>query len=121
MNQPTPAVCLGPCNCTPELTGGNRFARTLSLSRMHDGDPYEDGSREYLLDCDVAVANIARILEVSTGREVDGDGDPWSIVCDALVGYASIFDEVRHRFPEVDAWLVAEHAWEPSPSDGGES
>lgn len=96
----------------------NRFARTLHLSRVHDGDPYEDGEREYLLDCDVAVANIARILEVTTGREVDGDGDPWSIVCAALVDYASVIDEARGRFPDLDAWLASEYSWEPLSEAG---
>lgn len=63
------------------------------------------------VEYDAASNQIAEHISAITGDEVDGDGDPWSIVCQHLDGVAEAIADVRRRFPAADAHLRNEYAW----------
>jgi hypothetical protein len=49
-----------------------------------------------ILDADGASNYIANLISGFTGDEVDGDGDPWSIVCEHLHGLLHNLSEALH-------------------------
>lgn len=63
-------------------------------------DKGDDLDAPLLLNADAAANYIASIISDFTGDEVDGDGDPWSIVCEHLSG---LLDNLRNVI------LIPEH------------
>lgn len=63
-----------------------------------------------LLDADAAANYIASIISDFTGDEVDGDGDPWSIVCEHLSGLLDNLREVLN--------IHTQPAWAHTPECG---
>jgi len=87
--------------------GGTRH----TSGRSTHAEDWETACREVGVEYDAASNEIAGLISAITGDEVDGDGDPWSIVCQHLDGVAEAIADVRRRFPDADAHLRNEYAW----------
>lgn len=84
---------------------------THGLGRSTHAEDWETACRAIGVEYDAASNEIAEHISAITGDEVDGDGDPWSIVCQHLDGVAEAIADVRRRFPDADAHLRSEYAW----------